>query len=151
MFISRREWEDKCDSNRALLKDKAEKAEIIEELRFQLENAEKHNMQMQEELKLKDALIEIQKERLENYNKNNDILMTANQKLIDWINKMINEVGVYEVHDRHSVTIPIYKNPVKAYSGNFNDFKEQLPDFMNQEEILIPEIRFVRMKNQGGN
>ena len=30
MIISRREWEEKCDSNRALLKDKAEKTELIE-------------------------------------------------------------------------------------------------------------------------
>ena len=48
MFISRREWEEKCDTNRALLKDKTEKDQKIEELKYQLDNAEKHAMQLQE-------------------------------------------------------------------------------------------------------
>ena len=39
MFISRREWEEKCDSNRALLKDKAEKAELIEKMNTLMEEA----------------------------------------------------------------------------------------------------------------
>lgn len=151
MFIRRNEWENKCDTNRALLKDKEEKLEIIDMLTQQNVSYEKQIIQLQEELKHKDEIIKIQRERIDTSNKDYDILLKTNQKLTDWINKMINEVGVYEVHDRHSIMIPIYKNPVRAYSGNISDFKEQLPDFMNQEEILIPEIRFVRMKNQGGN
>lgn len=151
MFIRRNEWENKCDTNRALLKDKEEKLEIIDMLTQQNVSYEKQIIQLHEELKHKDEIIKIQRERIDTSNKDYDILLKTNQKLTDWINKMINEVGVYEVHDRHSVMIPIYKNPVRVYSGNVNDFKEQLPDFINQEEILIPEIRFVRMKNQGGN
>lgn len=147
MFIRRNEWENKCDTNRALLKDKEEKLEIIDMLTQQNVSYEKQIIQLHEELKHKDEIIKIQRERIDTSNKDYDILLKTNQKLTDWINKMINEVGVYEVHDRHSVIIPIYKNPVRVYSGNVNDFKEQLPDFMNQEEILIPEIRFVRTKN----
>lgn len=146
MIISRREWEGKCDSNRALLKDKAEKDDLILQLRFQLENAEKHAIQLQEELKHKDNVIDIQKQSIETYKNDNDILMTANQKLTDWVNKIINEVGIYEVQDRRSVTIPICKNPHKVLAGKWDDIKGEIPSFLSQEEIIIPEIRFIRMK-----
>ena len=146
MFISRREWEEKCDSNRALLKDKAEKDDLILQLRFQLENAEKHAIQLQEELKHKDNIINIQKQSIETYKNDNDILMTANQKLTDWVNKIINEVGIYEVEDRRSVTIPICKQNRRAISGKWDEIKDEMPGFLSQEEIIIPEIRFVRMK-----
>jgi hypothetical protein len=124
MIISRREWEEKCDSNRALLKDKAEKTE----------------------LKHKDNIIDIQKQSIKTYKNDNDILMTANQKLTDWVNKIINEVGIYEVEDRRTVTIPICKNPRRVIAGKWDDIKDGMPEFLSQEEIIIPEIRFIRMK-----
>ena len=146
MFISKREWEEKCDTNRALLKDKTEKDQKIEELKYQLDNAEKHAMQLQEELKHKNNIEEIQKDRIKNLNNDNDILMKANQRLTDWINKIINEVGIYEVHDRRTITIPICKNPVKATFGKIDDIKASMEGFISQEEIIIPEIKFIRMK-----
>lgn len=145
MFISRREWEDKCDSNRALLKDKAEKTEIIENLSILNEEARVKVARLEEELKHKDDIIKIQRERIETGNKDYDILMTANQKLTEWVNKIINEVGIYEVNDRRSITIPIMKSP-RAMAGKWNDIKDAMPEFLSQEEIIIPEIRFVRMK-----
>lgn len=146
MFISRREWEDMCDQNRKLLKNKEDNLLKIEYLEEQLRNAEKHNLALQEELKHKDNVNDIQKESLETYKRDNDTLLTANQKLTDWVNKIINEVGIYEVEDRRSVTIPIVKNPVRAIGGKWDDVKDELPNFLSQEEIIIPEIRFVRMK-----
>lgn len=146
MWISRKEWEEKCDSNRELLKDKAEKIDLIEKLNMELIDIENALNMAKEDVKYKENMNNVLKERLDAFDKDNSILMDANQKLIDWVNKMINEVGVYEVKDKHSITIPVYKNPVKTYSGKMENLKEQLPDFMNQEEIIIPEIRFVRMK-----
>lgn len=146
MIISRREWEEKCDSNRALLKDKAEKTELIEKMNTLIEEARVKIARLEEELKHKDNIIDIQKQSIETYKNDNDILMTANQKLTDWVNKIINEVGIYEVEDRRTVTIPIYKNPRRVIAGKWDDIKDGMPEFLSQEEIIIPEIRFIRMK-----
>ena len=146
MIISRREWEEKCDSNRALLKDKIEKAELIENMNILIEESRVKIARLEEELKHKDNVIDIQKQSIETYKNDNDILMTANQKLTDWVNKIINEVGIYEVEDRRSVTIPICRNPRRVIAGKWDDIKDGMPEFLSQEEIIIPEIRFVRMK-----
>lgn len=146
MIISRREWEEKCDSNRALLKDKAEKTELIEKFEKMMEEARIKIARLEEELKHKDNVIDIQKQSIETYKNDNDILMTANQKLTDWVNKIINEVGIYEVEDRRTVTIPICKNPRRVIAGRWDDIKDGMPEFLSQEEIIIPEIRFIRMK-----
>lgn len=146
MFISRSEWEDMCDANRALLKDKAEKNELIEKLQLLLDEGSKKIVRLEEELKHKDNIIDIQKDRIEVGNKDYNIMLNSNQKLTDWVNKIINEVGIYEVKDRRSVAIPVYKNPVKAIGGNMEDVKDMLPNFLAQEEIIIPEIRFIRFK-----
>ena len=146
MIISRREWEEKCDSNRALLKDKVEKTELIEKFEKMMEEARVKIARLEEELKHKDNVIDIQKQSIETYKNDNDILMTANQKLTDWVNKIINEVGIYEVEDRRTVTIPICKNPRRVIAGRWDDIKDGMPEFLSQEEIIIPEIRFIRMK-----
>ena len=146
MFISRREWEEKCDSNRALLKDKVEKAELIENMNILIEESRVKIARLEEELKHKDNVIDIQKQSIETYKNDNDILMTANQKLTDWVNKIINEVGIYEVEDKRTVTIPICKNPRRVIAGKWDDIKDGMPEFLSQEEIIIPEIRFIRMK-----
>ena len=146
MFISRREWEEKCDSNRALLKDKAEKAELIEKMNTLIEEARVKIVRLEEELKHKDNVIDIQKQSIETYKNDNDILMTANRDLTDWVNKIINEVGIYEVEDRRSITIPICRNPRRVIAGKWDDIKDGMPEFLSQEEIIIPEIRFIRMK-----
>lgn len=146
MIISRREWEEKCDSNRALLKDKAEKTELIEKFEKMMEEARIKIARLEEELKHKDNVIDIQKQSIETYKNDNDILMTANQKLTDWVNKIINEVGIYEVEDRRTVTIPICKNSRRVIAGRWDDIKDGMPEFLSQEEIIIPEIRFIRMK-----
>ena len=146
MIISRREWEEKCDSNRALLKDKAEKTELIEKFEKMMEEARVKIARLEEELKHKDNIIDIQKQSIKTYKNDNDILMTANQNLTDWVNKIINEVGIYEVEDRRSITIPICKNPHRVMAGKWDDIKDEMPGFLSQEEIIIPEIRFIRMK-----
>ena len=101
---------------------------------------------LEEELKHKDNVIDIQKQSIETYKNDNDILMTANQKLTDWVNKIINEVGIYEVEDKKSITIPIYKNSHRVIAGKWDDIRDKMPGFLSQEEIIIPEIRIIKTK-----
>lgn len=146
MFVSKKEWEEKCDTNRALIKDKESKIELIERLRGQLVYSDNNLELAKKEIHDKNDIINIQNERINSLSVNNDMLMETNRKLTEWINKIINEVGIYEVHDRKSITIPIYKNPVKAAFGKIDDIKANMENFMAQEEIIIPEIRFIKMK-----
>lgn len=147
MFISKREWEDMCQTKRALIRNNEEKEQLINDLKGQLEYSVIQNTQLQEDISHHKNINNIQKDSIEVYRKDNNILMEANQRLTEWINKMINEVGVYEVHDRRAVTIPIFKNTVKAavFSGK-DDIKADMENFMRQEEIVVPEIRFIKMK-----
>ncbi len=146
MWIKRKEWEDKCDSNKKLLRDKTEKDQIITSLHEELNNAEKHAIQLENDRYNTAQMAGLYKERMDDVIKQNDVLMKSNQKLIEWINKIINEVGIYNVEDRRTITIPIYRNPVKAMYGTSEEISNNLKDFVQTEEIIIPEIRFVRMK-----
>ena len=112
----------------------------------ELNNAEKHAMQLESDRYNTAQMAGLYKERMDDVIKQNDVLMKSNQKLIEWINKIINEVGIYNVEDRRTITIPIYKNPVKAMYCTSEDISNNLKEFVQTEEIIIPEIRFVRMK-----
>ena len=134
MFLRREEWEEKCSTNRALLKDKEEKLKLIDILKednIKLD-AQVSNLQHNEE---------IMKNRIEWLSQDNDTLLKANIKLTEWINKIINEVNIYEVQDRRTISIPICR---KIESAAFGDPKV-LP-FMKKEEVIIPEIRFIKMR-----
>lgn len=146
MWIKRKEWEEKCDSNRKLLRDKTEKDQIISGLHEQLNDSEKQIAQIESDRMNTIQMAGLYKERMDDVIKQNDVLMKSNQNLIEWINKIINEVGIYNVEDRRTITIPIYRNPVKAMYGTSEEISNNLKDFVQTEEIIIPEIRFVRMK-----
>lgn len=74
------------------------------------------------------------KEILKNTNCSS-LLLEENQKLIEWINKILEEFGTIVVYERRSVYIPIYK-------------KEEINPFTSDIElreskvktIVIPEI-----------
>lgn len=62
----------------------------------------------------------------------------TNQKLNEWIEKILNEVGIRELHERTGVTIPVYINDqMSAYNA--------VADKPFIKEIIIPELRFVKM------
>lgn len=147
MWINRKEWEEKCDENRKLIANKAEKELYIDELRDRNIELCLENEALKKEVESKNASLDFHKQRISTLDKDYNIIMTANQKLTDWINKIINEVGIYEVKDKRTITIPVYKNDRKiaAYKG-FDELNSKLEDFLEQEEVIIPEIRFVRMK-----
>ena len=146
MWIKKEDYERKLDHIDRLVEQNREYENKINELDFQLDQAEKHNFELNNINKNLEQVNGMQKERIEMLDNDNNILLRANQQLTEWVNKIINEVGIYDVKDRRTITIPICKNPVKAMSGKFGDISQQMPDFMAQEEIIVPEIRFIRMK-----
>ena len=65
----------------------------------------------------------------------------TNQKLNEWIEKILNEVGIRELHERTGVTIPVYINDqMSAYNAVVDK-----PFIHERKEIIIPELRFVKM------
>jgi predicted nuclease with TOPRIM domain len=144
MIISKKKYEEICSQNRALLKNKKETLETLEKNKEEIELLNNKNTQLDDQIAHKIDINKMQRERIDELYKTNDMLLKTNQRLTDWINKIINEVGIYEVNDRRSITIPIMKNPVKAMCGSPEEIKENMEQFCNQEEIIIPEIRFVR-------
>lgn len=132
-----RKWVDKLGK---------EKTDLEDELYRVKDTAQTRELYLNNELEHKKQFIDAQKEQISRLDRDNDMLMTSNKKLTDWINKMINEVGIYEVNDRHSVQIPIYKEERRAIFGNMDDVMKEMPNFINSETIIIPEIKFVRFK-----
>lgn len=63
----------------------------------------------------------------------NQRLIEENRTLINWIEKMINEVGIYEINKESSVRIPIQKQ-AKIWEGGLTQPRV--------DHIRIPEIDF---------
>ena len=65
----------------------------------------------------------------------------TNKRLNEWIEKILNEVGIKELHERTGVTIPVYVNDqMPAYNAVADK-----PFIRERKEIIIPELRFVKM------
>ena len=132
-----RKWVDKLGE---------EKTDLEDELYQVKDTAQTRELYFKNELENKKQMVDTQKEQISRLDRDNNMLIETNKKLTDWINKIINEVGIYEVNDRHSVQIPIYKEERRAIFGNMNDVMKEMPNFINGEIIIIPEIKFVRFK-----
>lgn len=62
-----------------------------------------------------------------------------NQKLINWIMKILDTVGTMEVREKRNFQIPVYlEKEYKAYNTNYMGVFEK-------ERIIIPEITIVKM------
>lgn len=82
------------------------------------------------------AYKKLYKEKCENENKTIDNLSKENQKLIDWIYKILNEYGQLSTFKNHSVMIPYYKDEeICSFGIDTNEFKHQI-----KETIVIPEL-----------
>ena len=66
-------------------------------------------------------------------------LEEKNTRLIDWVRIIIEKVGAYEVKERNTFKIPIYKEIEKKYSEDFSGPFEYL-----EETIEIPSITLER-------
>ena len=65
--------------------------------------------------------------------------MEENQKLINWIMKILDTVGTMEVREKSSFKIPVYENKnYRAYEQNYMGIYEK-------ERLTIPEITIVKM------
>ena len=65
--------------------------------------------------------------------------MEENQKLIKWIETILNTVGVMEVHEKTQIQIPVYiERHHRPYDSTYMGIFER-------ERITIPEITIVKM------
>lgn len=75
-------------------------------------------------------------DRLDSRIDNEGRLIAENQKLVEWIEKIINEVGCYKVDDRRTFRIPMYEMDGPAYDTEFNG-----DGFVVDRKIIrLPEI-----------
>ncbi|MBQ8293408.1 MAG: hypothetical protein IJX78_06405 [Bacilli bacterium] len=89
-------------------------------------------------LRSEKQILEGRVESLEDINNN---LIKEQQKLIEWIEKIINEVGCYTVNERNDITIPMYRKDGPAYDTEFNG-----SDFVvNRDVIVLPRIEILKM------
>lgn len=116
-----KELDDKISYLNCMLERVSELNKEIENLKLELKREGSNNIDLQKQI---------------------STLINTNQKLNNWVDKILNEVGIQELHERTGVTIPVYtENPVRAYDNNqFNN-----EDFLRRKEIIIPELRFIKM------
>ena len=146
MWISKKEYKKLKWNEEHLMKDNRILREKMQNYEIGEEQSRKASRELRDEKQRLEEALKTQKITLNNITKDNTILLTNNQVLLEWINKIINEVGVYNVETRQTIRIPIYKNTIKAIGGRYEDVIKEIPNFLKQEEIIIPEIKFITMK-----
>lgn len=70
----------------------------------------------------------------------NGKLADENQKLIGWINKILDEVGTCTARDIRPFTIPICKTSLER---KYEEFDGVLKPY-REETVIIPEIRLIK-------
>lgn len=77
--------------------------------------------------------------QIDNMEKISTKTMEENQKLINWIMKILDTAGTMEVREKSNFKIPVYKNKsYRAYDQNYMGIYEK-------ERITIPEITIIKM------
>lgn len=66
--------------------------------------------------------------------------MEQNQKLIKWLETILDTIGVMEVREKTQVKIPVYK---ELGYGNYNS---RYRPMFEEERITIPEITIIKLK-----
>ena len=72
-------------------------------------------------------------ESLQSKIKNDEFLEEQNEKLIDWVQKILDQFGTLEVRDRNRIQIPVMRK-VDNWSNGIDN------GIFTTETILIPEI-----------
>lgn len=105
-----------------------EKLQLIDGLKKM--NSDKYNEIQDLQLKISD--LEGQNNSLSSYFGK---LQEENQKLINWIERIINDLGAYEIPEDNAIRIPIYKR--KMYEEtNMGDV----------EEVILPQVTYMLVK-----
>ena len=127
MFIRKKVYEEKMDLLEGYIKRCDSKNDQIAKLKSEIIDLKDKNKTLQE--------------RMDIIGENHNIVLKENEKLIEWVEKIINEVGCYKVPDGNHVTIPVYKNEDRpAYYGYPYD-----PFIGGSVVTVVPEIKVVKM------
>lgn len=70
-------------------------------------------------------------------------ILETNNTLNNWIERILNDVGIKELHERTGVTIPVYIQNDQGLPYKAADC--DAPFDRRRKEIIIPELRFVKM------
>lgn len=70
-------------------------------------------------------------------------ILETNNTLNNWIERILNDVGIKELHERTGVTIPVYIQNDQGLPYKAADC--DAPFVRRRKEIIIPELRFVKM------
>ena len=85
----------------------------------------------------------IYNDRMETLNKENEYFRKQNDKLSEWINKIINEAEIYNVNNDNPFKIPIYKEDKHIIACGKYDGKIDESN-IEPEYIIIPEIKLIK-------
>lgn len=88
---------------------------------------------------------DIKKKSSENIQLQRSITTTleTNNTLNNWIERILNDVGIKELHERTGVTIPVYIQDDQGLPYKAADC--DAPFVRRRKEIIIPELRFIKM------
>lgn len=103
-------------------------------IKLEKENA----MLLRENEKLKNAN-ETLKDVLKN-NNSSSLLIEENKKLIEWIEKILENIGTIDVYSKDTIKIPVYKE--RHYISNPTELRET-----SREVIFIPQIEIIKERN----
>ena len=104
------------------------------------------NKKYEKVLKEKESLEhDIKQKSSENIQLQRSITTTleTNNTLNNWIERILNDVGIKELHERTGVTIPVYIQDDQGLPYKAADC--DAPFVRRRKEIIIPELRFVKM------
>ncbi len=82
-------------------------------------------------------------DRIRELYQSNSSLIISNNYLIEWVKKIISEVGTYKVNDKKKITIPTYTRE-RTYPAAMDDIDSGY--IHPVKDITIPEIRIVEMR-----
>ena len=111
----------------------------VKELENKVKELEKKNYSLAEDI---DGYVRNERHwnsQIDGLEKISSETMEENQKLIKWIETIINTVGVMEVHEKTQIQIPVY---IDKGIGNYDS---SYMGIFEKERITIPEITIVKM------
>ena len=132
LFVSKRKYQEKLELIEAYKEKCKEKDLVI----YRLKN-DKGNLE--DVIKLLEKQLNVLNNTVESCEKINSDLLREQTKLIEWIEKVINDLGCYEVSSNNTVRIPMIQN-----CRNYDDV-----GWLNGKEVRIPEIVYFKTTKRG--
>lgn len=131
--ISKRKYNKLQEEKDKINKELNNKIEYLNCMLEQIDTLNKENDNLKKDLK---------QENSNNINLQRQIstLIDTNKRLNDWVNKILNEIGIKELHERTGVTIPCYIQDDRPIINNMSNV-----EYLHRQEIIIPELRFVKI------